>query len=93
MAAKREYRRQQRIVKRAVDKVKEEWIRRVAMEGEAAKKDGRARWDSIRRLQRVHTGCRPIRPNAVRKEDGELTQGPEGVAEVAPTFQQAVESV
>ena len=46
------------------------------MEGEAAVKDGKTRWESVRKLQQVHAGCRPTRPSAVRKEDGELTQGP-----------------
>ena len=38
-------------------------------------KDGRARWNSIRRLQQAHAGRRPTRPTAVVKEDGALTQG------------------
>ena len=50
-AARKEFRQQQRTVNRAVDKAKEEWIRRVAMEGEAAVKDGRTRWESIRKVQ------------------------------------------
>ena len=40
-AAKREFRKRQWMVKRAVDKAREDWIRRVAMEGEAAVKDGK----------------------------------------------------
>ena len=44
-------------------------------------KDGRTRWDSIRRFQQVHAGRRPTRPSAVLKEDGCLTQGPEEVME------------
>ena len=62
-------------MKAAVDKAKEDWICRVAREGEAAVKDRRARWDSIRRLQQAHAGRRPTRPTAVVKEDGALTQG------------------
>ena len=76
VAAKREFRRCQRVVKRAVDKAKEEWIRKVATECEEVVKDGRTRWNSIRRLQQEHAGRRPARPSAVRKEDGKLTQGP-----------------
>ena len=51
IAAKKEFRQQQRNVKKAVDRAKEKWIRKVALEGEAAKKDGRTRWECIRRLQ------------------------------------------
>ena len=64
------------MVGRAVDKTREEWIRRVAMEGEVAVKDRKTLWESIRKLQQVHAGHRPSSPSAVRKEDGELTQGP-----------------
>ena len=45
------------------------------MKGETAVKDGKTRWENIRKLQRADVGCRPVRPSAVRKEDGELTQG------------------
>ena len=75
VAAKQDFRQQQRQVKKAVDRAKESWIRKVASEGEAARKDGRMRWGSIRSLQQAHAGRRPVWPNAVRKEDGELTQG------------------
>ena len=57
-----------------MDKAKEDWICRVAREGEAAVKDERARWDSMMRLQQAHAGRRPTRPTAVVKEDGALTQ-------------------
>ena len=76
-ANKRGFRQSQRVVKKAVCAAKESWICQVAKKGEAARKDGRTRWDSIRRLQRVYAGCRPIRPSVVRKGDGSLTQGPE----------------
>ena len=49
-ANRKEFRRHQRKVKVAVDNAKEEWICRVAKEGEAAKKDGCTRWKSIRKL-------------------------------------------
>ena len=74
------------MVKKAVDRAKETWIRKVAKEGEAAKKDGKMRWDCIRRLKQVHAGRRPVRPSAVRNEDGELTQGPTENAKVAPAL-------
>ena len=63
------------MVKRAADKAREVTIRRVAMEEEAAVKDGKIRWESVRKVQQVHAGCRPTRPSAVRKEDRELTLG------------------
>ena len=64
------------MVKRAVDRAREVWIRRVAMEGEAAVKGRKTWWESVKKLQHVHAGHRSTRPSAVRKEDGELTQGP-----------------
>ena len=76
-ANRRGFRQSQRAVKKVVCAAKESWICQVAKEGEAARKDGRIRWDSIRRLQRVDAGRRPIRPSVVQKEDGSLTQGPE----------------
>jgi len=53
----------------------------VATAGEEAVKDGRTRWDCIRKLQRVHCGRRPVRPTAILKNDGQLTKGPEEVLE------------
>lgn len=66
-------------MKRAVDKAKEEWVCRVATQGEAATKDGQTRWKCIRRLQQAQAGRQPIRPRAVMKDNGELTQGPSEV--------------
>ena len=77
VAAKKEFRRQQQVVKKAVDSAREEWIKKMAVLSEAAVKDGKTRWECIRRLQQTHAGCRPITPSAVRKEDGELTQNQE----------------
>lgn len=76
-ADRKEFRRHQRLVKRAVDKAKEDWICRIAKEAEAAVKDGRTRWDRVRRLQQTHAGRRSIKPSSVWKEDGTLTQGNE----------------
>ncbi|XP_062515789.1 uncharacterized protein LOC134191212 [Corticium candelabrum] len=45
----KEFKRQQRLMKRAVDKAKEDWICRVAKEAEVAVKDGHTSWDRIRR--------------------------------------------
>ena len=53
----------------------------MAAEGEAARKDGQVRWGSIRRLQRAHSGRRPVRTAAVLKAEGKLTKGPEEVVD------------
>ena len=79
-ADRKEFRKHQRIVKKAVEKAKEDWICRVAKEAEAAVKDGRARWDSIRRIQQTHAGRRSTKPSAVFKEDRDLVQGSSEVA-------------
>lgn len=79
-ADRKEFRRHQRLVKRAVDKAKEDWICRVAKEAEAAVKDGRTRWERIRSLQQTHMGRRTFKPRSVWKEDGTLTQGGEDLA-------------
>ena len=49
LAARKVFRRRQRIVQRAVDRAREEWITRVAREGEAAVKDGGSPLESYRR--------------------------------------------
>ena len=49
------------------------------MAAEAAKKDGQVKWGSIHRLQKAHSGHRPVKTAAVLKTDGELTKGPEEV--------------
>jgi len=69
------------MVRVAVVKAKEDWVDKVADEGEAARKDGQVRWNSIHRLQRAHSGCRPVWTAAVLKTDGELTKGPEEVVD------------
>ena len=51
----------------------------MAREAEEAVKDGRTRWVCIRRLQQAYAGSRPCIPRAVRKNDGELTNGPSEV--------------
>jgi len=76
-----EFRRRQRVVKKAVDKAGQDWIRRVAMEGEAAKKNGRTRWNSTRRLQQARSGRRQARRSSMRKDNISLTQGPHGVCD------------
>ena len=77
--ARRVFRQAQRRVKKAVDRAKEDWILNVAREAEEAVKDGRTRWVCIRRLQQAYAGRRPCIPRAVRKNDGELTDGPSEV--------------
>ena len=78
-AAKKEFRRHQRLVKKAVDEAKEEWIRRVIREAECARRDGKQRWMSIRKLQMAYLGQRPTRPTRLCKKDGTLTNGSEEV--------------
>jgi len=48
------------VVQKAVNKVKEEWIQKVASDVEAAVKDNKVRWNNIHRLQRVYGGRRPV---------------------------------
>ena len=79
VATKKEFRRCQRKVKRAVDAAKEEWISKVASEAEKAKKDGRQRWTCVRQLQMAYRGRGPRRPAALLKENGELTKSPDEV--------------
>ena len=57
-------------MQKAVSNARREWILKVATAGEEAVKDGRTRWDCIRKLQRVHCGRRPVRPTAILKNDG-----------------------
>ena len=52
---------------------------KVATEGEEAVKDGKTRWDCIRKFQRVHGRRRSVRSSAVLKDDGQLIEGPEEV--------------
>ena len=85
LATKRSFRQLQRKVKRAVDEARESWIAKVAADGEAAVKDGKTRWESIRKLQRAFGGCKSVRPSAVKKLNGELT---EGESEVLQRWQQ-----
>ena len=63
----------------AVHKAKDEWVRKVALEGAEASKDGKTRWESIRKLQTAHRGRTPTRQSALLKENGELTASPEEV--------------
>ena len=41
---------------------------KVAAEGEGAGKDGQVRWGSIHRLQRAHSGSRPVKAAADLKK-------------------------
>ena len=79
IASKRSFRKQQRIVKAAVEKAKEEWIFQLVKDAERARKDGQQRWKCIRQLQITYAGGRPKRPTALLKGNGELTRGPEEV--------------
>ena len=78
-AFKKEFRKHQRIVKKAVDEAKEAWIRSVVAEVDGVKRDGKMKWMSIRKLQKVHAGRKPTRKTRLYKRDGELTSGTEEV--------------
>ena len=78
-ANRKEFSRQQRLVKEAIQPAKEKWILRVASEGEKASKDGRTRWNCIRNLQLTHAGRKPAKPCAVLKKDGIPTASPDEV--------------
>ena len=54
VAARKAVRQWQQMVKRAVDRVREKWIVRVARENEAAVRDGKTRWESIQKLQQAY---------------------------------------
>ena len=49
-ASRREFRSQQRKVKKAVDAAKEEWVCRVAESAEKDSRKGRVCWKSIKKL-------------------------------------------
>ena len=78
---KQTFRKLQHLLQKAVSNAKREWILKVATEGEEAVKDGRNRWDCIRKLQRFYAGRRLVRPTAILNNDGQLTKGPEEVPE------------
>ena len=67
VGAKCEFKRKQQVVKKAVDKAREH------------KKDGRTCWNNIRGLQQANDGRSPARQNSLRKDNMELTQGPDEV--------------
>ena len=62
-----------------MDEAKEEWISRVAREAESARRDGKHRWASIRKLQMAHAGRQPARPTRLCKGNEAMTRGPEEV--------------
>ena len=76
---RREFRKHQRMVARAVAEAKERWIKRVASTAELARRDGKHRWKSVRQLQLAFAGRKATRPTALFKEDGVETQGPDEV--------------
>ena len=72
-ASRKAFKRQQRLVKTAVDKATEEWMSKVVDDAETAKKDGHLCWKCIRQLQMVHAGRKPKRPTTLITSNGELT--------------------
>jgi hypothetical protein len=67
-------------VKNAINNAKDEWIRKVALEGEGTNRDGKTRWKCIRKLQTLHRGRRPARTTSVLKENGELANDPDEIS-------------
>ena len=63
-------------MKRAVDEAKEAWISKVIGDAEH-NQDGKLRWDCIKKLQTAFHGRQPARSVRLRKQDGNLTTGPE----------------
>ena len=61
-------------MKKAVDRAREEWVCRIAMEEKLL-----SRMVGLMKLQHVHAGRRPLRSSAVLKEDGVMTQDSEEV--------------
>jgi len=53
--ARRAFRQPQQLVRKAVDKAKENWILSVAKEVEEAGKDGKISWEGCIRLKTMHT--------------------------------------
>jgi hypothetical protein len=79
---KKEFRKCQRNVKKAVDEAKEKWIRNVIRDVELNNKDGKQKWKCIRKLQLAYAGRKPIRPAKFYKQDGSMTETPEEVQKV-----------
>ena len=79
---KKEFRKCQRNVKKAVDEVKEKWIRNVIRDAELNNKDGKQKWQCIRKLQLAYAGRKPIRSAKFYKQDGSMTETPEEVQKV-----------
>ena len=75
-SARSEFRLCQRLVKRAVDEAKEAWISKVIGDAEH-NRDGKLRWDCIKKLQTAFHGRRPARSVRLQKQDSNLTTGPE----------------
>ena len=69
------------MVQEAVVRAKGYWVDKVAAEVRQLRGLGRLDGGSIGRLQRTHSGHRPVKTAAVLKTDGELTKGPEEVVD------------
>ena len=76
---RREFRKHQRVVARAVVEAKERWIKSIASTAELARRDGKQRWKRVRELQLAFAGRKATRPTALFKEDGVEMQGPDEV--------------
>ena len=68
-ANRKKFRSHQRLVKKAVDTAKEEWVAKAA---KTTSQRGGISWESIRKLQGASAGRKPSRSQAILKENGEL---------------------
>lgn len=94
VAAKKEFRRWQQAVKKAVDRAREEWIKKLAVQWEAAVRMGRPRSGSALGAA-ASPSCWVQTHHAKRSEEGGwgAHSGPRGdVAEVASALHQDTES-
>ena len=75
-ANRRTLRSAQRVVAKAVQHAKEDWISAMTDKAVRAQRDGSIRWRSIDQLCGVHRGRQPVTTSAVRDEQGNLTTNP-----------------
>ena len=59
-----------------MDEAKEAWIGRVVRHTEH-NRDGKLQWNCIKKLQAAFHGRQPARSVRLRKQDGNLTTGPD----------------
>ena len=68
-------------MKKAVDEAKEAWIGRVIRDAEH-NRDGKLRWDCIKKLQAAFHERQPARSVRLRKQDGNFTTRPDDLKQL-----------